>query len=137
MTIVEAANRLLEFFNKKESFSIEDDLKDVILISEDPDLDKMTFSLALEDLEKADMIKCFTAGKKKTYILKKPLNAYDQSVVLSGLTCNMIAHVINNFCDKIKDKRDYCEARNISEKDIRNLAFLAELATSKKEDLDS
>lgn len=137
MTIVEAANKLLEHFNKSHSFSMEDDYKNLVLISENPETDKITFILALEDLEKVDMIKSYTLGKKKTYILKKPFQSYEQSVVLSGLTASMVAHVINNFCDKIKDKRDYCDAKNISEKDIRNLAFLAELTTNKKEDLDS
>lgn len=137
MTIVEAANKLLEHFNKSHSFSMEDDYKSLVLVSENPETDKITFILALEDLEKVDMIKSYTQGKKKTYILKKPFQSYEQNVVLSGLTANMVAHVINNVCDKIKDKRDYCDAKSISEKDIRNLAFLAELATNKKEDLDS
>lgn len=41
--------------------------------------------------------------------------------------------MINDFCDQIKDKKDYCDAKNISEKDIRNLIFLASMTTSKKE----
>jgi hypothetical protein len=136
MTIVEAANKLLEHFSKKDSFSMEDNYKDIILISEDPDVDKITFILALEDLERAEMIKSHTQGKKKIYILKKPFQSYEQSITISGPTSNFVAHIINNFCDKIKDKRDYCDAKSLTEKDIRNLAFLAELSSSKKEDLD-
>jgi len=133
MTIVEAANKLLEYFAKNVSFSLEENYKDLILISENPDETKIAFILALEDLEKSDLIKSHQIGKKRIYILKKPLNSYDQNLSLSGFTCNLIAQVINDFCEQIKDKKDYCDAKNISEKDIRNLIFLASMTTSKKE----
>lgn len=137
MTILEAANKLLEYFSTKDSFSMEENYKDIILISEDPDNDKITFALALEDLEKTEIIKGHTQGKKKVYILKKPLNSYTQGVNIDGFTCNMIAKIINDFCDKIKDKKDYCDAKNINEKDIRNLIFLVSFNFGQqKQDLD-
>lgn len=127
MTIVEAANKLLEHFAKNDSFSMEEDYVSLMQLSETPDQHKMAFSLALEDLEKNDLIKCYVNGKKKTYILKKPLNSFEQNVTLGGFSCQMIGKVINDFCDKIKDKRDYCDPRNITEKDIRNLMFIASM----------
>lgn len=132
MTIVEAANKLLEYFSKNESFSLEENYKDIILISDNPEETKIAFILALEDLEKSDLIKGHQIGKRKIYILKKPLNSYDQTVSLGGFTCNMIAQVINDFCDQIKDKKDYCDAKSISEKDIRNLIFLASMFNKKE-----
>lgn len=137
MTIVEAANKILEHFNKKESFCMEEDYTSLMEISEYPTEDKIAFILALEDLEKNDFIKSHTSNKKKLYILKKPLNSYDQNINLGGFTCNMIAKVINDFCDRIKDKRDYCEARSITEKDIRNLIFLASLSSSSQEEKEN
>jgi len=125
MTIVEAANKLLEHFTKKDSFSMDTDYIDLMQLSETPEENKVTFILALEDLEKNDFIKSYTQGKKKIYILKKPLNSFEQNINVGGFTCNMIAKVINDFCDKIKDKRDYCDSRGITEKDIRNLMFIA------------
>lgn len=130
MTIVEAANKILEHFNRKEFFCMEEDYKNLMEISETPDEDKIAFILALEDLEKNDFVKSHTFNKKRIYILKKPLNSFDQNITLGGFTCNMIGKVINDFCDKIKDKRDYCDAKNINEKDIRNLIFLASLNTT-------
>lgn len=140
MTILDAVNKLLDHFLKKDSFNLEEDYPNLMVISETPEEDKICFILALEDMEKTDIVKSYQIGKKKTYILKKPLISYDQNVVLSGLTANMISKVINDFCDKIKDKRDYCDGRSINEKDIRNLIFLASMAstqqTESKQDLD-
>lgn len=133
MTIVEAVNKLLEHFAKKDSFSMDEDYVDLMQLSENPDEHKMAFSLALEDLEKNDLIKCYAAGKKKTYILKKPLNSFEQSITVGGFTCQMIAKIINDFCDKIKDKRDYCDPRNINEKDLRNLMFIASMSSAPEE----
>lgn len=133
MTIVEASNKLLEYFSKNVSFSLEDDYQALFIISENPEATKIAFILALEDLEKNDLIKSHQVGKRKTYILKKPLNSYDQNIIISGFTSNIIAEVINNFCMQIKDKKDYCDARVITEKDIRNLVFLASMSNHKKE----
>jgi len=127
MTIFDAVNKLIEHFLKKDSFNIEEDYANIMTISETPEEDKMCFLLALEDMEKTDIVKCFQSGKKRTYILKKPLISYDQNITLSGLTASMMSKVINDFCDKIKDKRDYCDPRNITEKDIRNLMFIASM----------
>lgn len=134
MTVLDAANKLLDFFQKNDTFNMEDNYKDLILISENPDKDKMAINLALEDLEKNEILKCFISGKIKTYILKKPLNNYDQNILIGGITANMVAKIINDFCDKIKDKRDYCDAKSIVEKDIRNLIFLASMATTEKQE---
>lgn len=134
MTVLDAANKLLDFFQKSDSFNIEKNYQDLTLISDSPEEDRMAINLALEDLEKNDIIKSFLSGKNKTYILKKPLNNYDQNVLVGGITANMIAKIINDFCDRIKDKRDYCDARSISEKDIRNLMFLASMATTEKDE---
>lgn len=134
MTIVEAANILLEYFGKKDSFNMEENYADVMKISETPAEDKMAFVLALQDLEKAEIVK--SDSKNKIYILKKPLNSFDQNIQLGGMTATLIAKIINDFCDKIKDKRDYCDSKNITEKDLRNLVFLASLTQSKEENID-
>jgi len=133
MTIVEAVNKLLEHFHKKDSFNMEDDYASLMKISETPEEDKAAYVLALEEMEKTDIIKCFTSGKRKIFLLKKPLNSFDQNINVGGYTCNMIAKVINDFCEKVKDKRDYCDPRSINEKDIRNLLFLASMAYVDKE----
>lgn len=127
MTILEAVNKLLEHFIKKDSFNLDIDYANLMNISESPDEDKISFILALEDMEKNDFIKSHQIGKKKIYILKKPIISYEQNLLLAGFTCNMIAKVINDFCEKIKDKRDYCDARSVNEKDIRNLIYIASL----------
>lgn len=139
MTIVEAANKLIDFFSKSDSFCIEDNYNDLINISNTPDEDKIAILLALEDLEKNDLIKGHLTGKKKVFILKKPFESFDQNITINGFTCGMIGKIINDFCDKIKDKRDYCDVKNINEKDIRNLIFLASMNTTDKNDkeLDS
>ena len=50
MTILEAVNKLLEHFVKKDSFSLDVDYANLMNISESPDEDKICFILALEDL---------------------------------------------------------------------------------------
>ena len=106
-------------------------------LSDNPEENKIAFILALEDLEKNELIKCHTQGKKKIYILKKPLNSFEQNITIGGFTCAMVAKVINDFCDKIRDKRDYCDAKNINEKDIRNLMFIASMNTSSEDKTNS
>jgi len=127
MTIVEAANKLLEHFSKKDSFSLEEDYLDLMDISETPEESKIAFILALEDLEKNEFIKSYTIGKRKIYILKRPLNSLEQTVQIGGFTCLMISKVINDFCAKIKDQRDFCDPKSINEKDLRSLLFLASM----------
>jgi hypothetical protein len=134
VTITEASNKLLEYFSKNTFFSFEENYQDLIILSENPESTKIAFILALDDLEKSELLKSHQIGKRKVYILKKPLNSYDQNVTISGFTSSLIAKVINDFCDQIKDQKDYCDAKFISEKDIRNLVFLASLKTPKKED---
>lgn len=136
MTIVEAANKLLEHFGKKDSFSIEADYINLMQLSDNPDEHKIAFILALEDLEKNEIIKSYANGKKKIYILKKPINSFEQTIIIGGFTCQLIAKVINDFCDKIKDKRDYCDAKSINEKDIRNLMFIATMNSGNENKTD-
>lgn len=137
MTIVEAANKILEHFAKKDSFCIDEDYINLMQLSDNPEENKIAFILALEDLEKNELIRSHTQGKRKIYILKKPLNSFEQSITIGGFTCAMVAKVINDFCDKIKDKRDYCDAKNINEKDIRNLMFIASMNSSSEDKTNS
>jgi hypothetical protein len=38
----------------------------------------------------------------------------------------MLAEVVNDFCDLIEDKTDYCDPTAICEKDVRNLLLIYE-----------
>ena len=67
MTILEAVNKLLEHFIKKDSFNLDIDYANLMNIYESPDEDKISFILALEDMEKNDFIKSHQIGKKKIY----------------------------------------------------------------------
>jgi hypothetical protein len=72
------------------------------------------------------MISSATLEKEgeKCWILKKPFNSYEQSVVVSPPVAMALSQLINSACEEFGDDTDFCSAANVQEKDIRNLILL-------------
>src|SRR3990167_554456 len=127
MTILDATNKLFEWFSKNDVFRLtsmpdkKDDLNQVVLITENPESDRAVFLAALDEIEKADIIRKKAVDFNVYWILTKPLSHYEQTVAISPHTAFYIAEIINKFCDILKDDNDRCNIMKISEKDIRNL----------------
>jgi len=124
MTKFEATNKLFVWFQDNDSFSVSEDFKKVIMISEDEDRDLAAVELALESLEKMEFINPKEINENKYWILNKPISQFDSSVTVPAALGVAIAESINEFCDIINDDRDKCDASDIKEQDIRNLLFM-------------
>lgn len=122
MTGLDAHSKLFEYFNKKDSL-IYDDIEKLgpknILQTERI----VCYLSALEDLVKSDVLFVDNVHSKtgeivKTWVLKKPLNFYQQTIVINGNTASNIAAVVNHFANIINAKDLVCSPLNIQEKDI-------------------
>ena len=129
MNILEASQKLLSFFEENDHFDIDKNFKEIITIIGSQKADRAAILCALEELEKMELVKSreMKDGKetKNYYILTRGLETYEQNITVSYQTSYMIASVVNSFCEKIEDKQDWVDIKNIEEKDIRNTAIVA------------
>ena len=124
MNIMEASNKLYEFFLTNDCFVMEENVKDIIKITDDPARDKACLLGALKSLASVECITAVDQGDMTYWFLNRPAEALDQDVTLHGFTAQMVAETINSFCEHIQDPTDLCDAKSIQEKDIRNLLFI-------------
>ena len=142
MTVLDATNKLFDWFSDNDSFCLIEDWTSLIIISEHKERDETAVKLALSNLEETGLIKSLdTKNKEKKYwILCKPFDQWEQSVSLTGPTSRGVSEVLNLFCDMIEDQSDRCDSSAISEKDIRNILIVSNyyknLAIKKSEEND-
>jgi hypothetical protein len=123
MTILDATTHLFEWFKTHDCFE-EQNIKDIILVSDTPERDKAAFLCALNDLTENLVLGVTEVGERKIWVVKKALEAYDQSVDVSYPLALEIANCLNHMCDVLNDYTDQCDPRNLSTKDIMNLTFV-------------
>ena len=140
MTINEASNKLFVLFSENESMNI-DSFSDKESFFGDKKFSKVNVAAligALEEFEKMDIIKKIVVENETIYILQKSFNSFEQTIKLSVNTCGNIAELINGFCEILKNETDKSDPKNITEKDIKNLATitanLLKLRTEKEEE---
>lgn len=121
---METSNKLFEFFLTKDSFVLDENLKDIVNITDDPDRDKACILGALKTLEKMECVTEVEMNGKSYWFLNRPAESLEQNLEIHGITAQMIAEIINNFSTVIGDQTDVCDAKSIQEKDIRNLIFI-------------
>lgn len=120
MTILEISNRLFEYFQENDSFSIEDNFKQIILISENSAQEKALIKLALQKYVDAKMLSVpWACDNKVTWFLEKPLDQFEQNITISGPTINAISNIINEAT-----KQETSNCLNITEKDIQSLLLI-------------
>lgn len=124
MTVLEMSHELYGWFKNHDSFEMERDFKQIVLISVDEIEDKSLLLASLDGLEKLGLVKLQTFKTKKYWFLVKPLPAFEQTVSLNGEMTREIALIINDFCDKIEDRTDFCDPLSVSTKDIKNLILI-------------
>ena len=125
MTVLEASERLFEWFSENDYFVLSEDFARVNPISDSVEKDKAVFVLALADLVSNDLVSSGELENEICWILKKPFSSFEQSVALNPATALSIAHLINGFCEVVGDNLDYCDASNITEKDINNVIIIS------------
>jgi hypothetical protein len=125
MNVIEAYQNLSEFFNENQIFLLEEDRKKVCPITIDQNRDDASILAALREMEKAGLIRKSEAGGKEYWVLFKSLASYPQTIEISALVCAGIASVINQLCDSLENESEKTDPTNITEKDIKNLIYIA------------
>lgn len=124
MTVQDASNLLFTWFEQSDSFEINRDIKKAVPIIDNEEETVIAFKLALESLEKMELIGSKEHGDKKYYILLKHMDSYQQNVEVGPWTAKFITNEINDFCNLVEDNTDLCQVTSITEKDVRNLAHI-------------
>jgi hypothetical protein len=123
MTILDATTHLFEWFKTHDSFE-EKNVKDVILISDTPERDKAAFLCCLDELVLNEVLGVTEIKERKIWVLKKNLQAYDQSVDVPYPLALEVAGCIHRMCDVLGDYSDEADPKALSTKDIMNLTFI-------------
>ena len=127
MNVIDAYQQLNEFFNENEVFTLSEDRKKVCPISVTEDKDDAAILAALKEMEKAGIIRRSEVNGKEYWVLFKSLASYSQSIETSALVCAGIASVINNLCDNLENESEKADPTNITEKDLKNLIYIASM----------
>jgi len=131
MTILDAYQLINEFFNKKTILNIKKNFKEIILVTENEEEDEAALTCALKEMEKSGIVKNCQIGENNYWVLYKPLEAFSQDIELNYLLAAGISSVINNVCEALGNDAEKCDPKNITEKDIKNLIFIASKVSPK------
>jgi hypothetical protein len=124
MNIMDASNKLFEFFLTNDCFVVDKNLKDIVTVTDDPERDKACIIGALGTLKTMECVTPVEMGQTTYWFLNRPAESLEQELKIHGFTAQMIAECINSFCQLIEDPTDLCDAKSLQEKDIRNLLFI-------------
>ena len=124
MTILEAKSLLFGFFSANHTFAIDGDIKKLVPISITEELDRAIFHAALDDMEKAEIVRLLLVEDHKVWVLNQPLDNYNQTIVLTKVTCGAIVSLLNAFAEQLKSDELLVDPLNVREKDIQNLLIL-------------
>lgn len=123
---MEATSQLFSFFSKADYFEMKEHFKDVVLISENKDLEVATVEAGLESLVEMGVVVKKQSADKGYWILNKPLVYYEQKVELKPNTALAVAALVNDVCSKMENTDDMCDATSITDADIGNLVIICE-----------
>jgi hypothetical protein len=129
VNVIESYQLLLEYFNTNTVFNIKKNRKEAILVSDNEAEENASLTCALKEMEKAGILRSCTIENEQYWVLFKSIESFNQTIELSGLVCAGIASVINDICDKLERPSEKCDPSSISEKDLKNLIYLASKAT--------
>ena len=125
MTVNDAMEKLFSWFSDHDTFQMERDFKDLVVITDNMDEEKCAVSCALKDMESNNIISSHTTNKTDYYILCRKLQAFSQDVSIDGETAWAMANVLNGVCEAISDYQDQCNPLILRPLDIKNLTFIA------------
>jgi hypothetical protein len=136
MTVLTASAKLYEWFTENDSFCLDYDFNKVFQENQDKkDRESACVVNALEQFDEMQFTSSAEVGGKKVWTLKKPLNAFPQTLDLTPDTCLQMSHVINGFCEYIQDDSSLCDPMNISEQNVVTLLTIcATLIKDKSEE---
>jgi hypothetical protein len=120
-TIVEYVVLLLNYFENNSIFELSNYRELIGITDKDPDQEKTMVLLALQELEKNDIVRSLVNKKNQIWALFKPLSSVNQNLDIGYSLAAKIAETINHYCYEFKTTTDFCDPKNIKEKDILNL----------------
>jgi hypothetical protein len=121
----EAMEKLFSWFSDHDTFQMERDFKDLVVITDNMDEEKCAISCALKDMESNDIISSHTTNKTDYYILCRKLQAFSQDVSIDGETAWAMANVLNGVCEGLNDYTDQCNPMILRPLDVKNIVFIA------------
>jgi hypothetical protein len=132
MTIIDGYQLLNEFFNSKTVFNLKNNKKDLIVVEEDEEVKNACLICSLNEMEKAGILRSCEVNGEKYWILYKSLESFTQTVEINSLVAAAIASVINDMCGELGADSEKCDPRNINEKDLKNLIYMASKVSSEE-----
>ena len=124
MTVIEATMKLIDWFQKNHSFSLNKNFKEIVFISEDEDADLAAVLCGLKKLEKLNMLSQERINGNDIFVLEKPMESVDQTITITAPVSKRIAEIINKVVEDEDAKEDFCDFTNLKERDIKNLIFI-------------
>jgi hypothetical protein len=131
MTILDAYQLINEFFNKKTVLNLKTHFKEIVMVTENEEEDEAALRCALKDMETSGLLRSCSVGGSDYWILFKSLEAFSQQIELNYLLAAGISSVINNVCEVLQNEAEKSDPKNITEKDIKNLIFIASKVSPK------
>jgi hypothetical protein len=125
MTIIDAYQLLNEYFNSNTVFTLKKNRKEVVVISDDEDGENAALFCALAEMEKGGILRSSEIGGEKYWVLYKSLESFSQTIEISAFVAAGIASVINGICDKLGTDSEKCDPKDVTEKDLKNLIYMA------------
>jgi hypothetical protein len=80
-------------------------------------------------MEKANVLRSCSLGGEDYWVLVKPLESFSQTLEISGLLAAGISSIINEMCQALGSESEKCDCMNITEKDLKNLIYIASKAS--------
>lgn len=125
MNIIECYQLLNEYFNKKACFNVKKNRKEIFLVSDDENAENAALVCALKEMEKANVLRSCSLDGQEYWVLVKPLESFSQTLEISGLLAAGISSIINEMCQALGSQSEKCDGMNITEKDLKNLLYIA------------
>lgn len=125
MNIIECYQLLNEYFNKKACFNVKKNRKEIFLVSDDENAENAALVCALKEMEKANVLRSCSLDGQEYWVLVKPLESFSQTLEISGLLAAGISSIINEMCQALGSESEKCDSMNITEKDLKNLIYIA------------
>ncbi len=126
MTIIEASGVLFVWFKENDSFCPEDDFKKLdfgeLQVSDDLMREMAAIQASVTDMCTHEVLSYSIIAEKNFYILRKPLDTYDQTLEIDYHTANLVAQTLNKLCGRLDGFAENADPMELKVKDIRNLA---------------
>jgi hypothetical protein len=127
MTILESISEIHEYLVNNDDFTFDGYVKSKTLLFDCENTRKeheAIFNEGLKQLESGNIIKLLRISNKEKennkWVLVKPIQMLEQSVVLPGDLASMISQTINMVSTKL-DSKHQCNPLNITKDDIKYL----------------